>query len=39
MPGLKLSDARHLLEGEPSRCAFDLSQVDEANLDTGIEKF
>ena len=33
--GLKLGDASHLLEREPSSCAFDLWQVDEANLDTG----
>jgi hypothetical protein len=36
--GLKLGDTCHLLEGEPPSCAFDLRQVDEANLNTGIEK-
>jgi hypothetical protein len=32
------SATRHLLEREPPSCAFDLWQVDEPNLNTGIEK-
>jgi hypothetical protein len=36
--GFQFGDARHLLQHEAPGCAFDLRQVDETNLDAGLEE-